>query len=255
LKEPDALFIKELAAMIRNGVRPQTAALYLGCASIRRWQKWKQRQGPAYVEMRAAVAAALATAQAKLQLDLARRSPGAALKELQRNADRDAEREEERRSYQPHGLHTLKKALPAILDRVRDPNVSLDDLNPIEQAARTIRDDMLRDAGGLASLTTAKRILLDNLIGSVIIAHSLDRFVFELASTLGLASRKHRRAWPVVMERMRIGSVLTSQLQAFGLDKPAPKVLSLTEAIEAAKAEANDHQNDHGNGHPNGDHA
>jgi hypothetical protein len=228
LTEPDQSFIRDVAKCIRAGARPLTAAQWLGC-SRKQWKRWRQRRGEPYDSLRTAVREALLHSEIKLQGEIARRGPGAAVKGLRRVRDDDGE--EPSRGYQQHGAHALRRALPHLLQRVNDDAVPIDALTPVEQAARTLRQTMLADLGGAERVTAAKRVLVDNIIGSWIVAQSLDRFVFTLAETEGLASRKHRRAWPVIEQRMRVASVLTSQLQVLGLDRVSPPPISLDQYV------------------------
>jgi hypothetical protein len=55
----------------------------------------------------------------------------------------------------------------------------------------------------------------------MILLASLDAYVFELAGQGGLANRKHRRVFPVVLDRMRVADGLGRQLQTLGLDRVA----------------------------------
>lgn len=50
--------------------------------------------------------------------------------------------------------------------------------------------------------------------------------MFELAGSDVLASRKHRRLFPVVEQRMRIADSLARQLQALGLERVQASLLS-----------------------------
>jgi hypothetical protein len=53
----------------------------------------------------------------------------------------------------------------------------------------------------------------------MILLASLDAYVFELAGQGGLANRKYRRVFPVVLDRMRIVEGPVRQLQPLGLDR------------------------------------
>src|SRR4029450_13773903 len=102
-------FIRDIATAIRAGARPLTAAQWLG-VSRKQWRMWKQRTGEPYDSLRAQVRAALAHLETKLQADLAKRSPGAALRGLRRI--RDEEPDEAPREYHQSGMHGLRKQLP-----------------------------------------------------------------------------------------------------------------------------------------------
>jgi hypothetical protein len=228
LTEPDAQFIKDIATVIRSGGRPLVGAQWLGI-SRKTWKLWRQRTGGLYDELRDAVRSATAHLEVKLMADLAKKSPGAALKGLRRIAD--DEPESDSRPYHQHGLHTLKRALPFLLERVTDPAIPDGHLSPVENAARQWRESVLRDLGGRDNVSSTKLALLATTTGSWIILNSIDRYVFELASSDGLASRKHRRAWPVVEQRMRIADTLRAQLLALGLDRMSQPPMDLNTYI------------------------
>jgi len=229
LSEPDAQFVKDIATCIGAGTRPLTAALWLG-ATRRQWRAWKHRRGELYDSLRHAVRAATAHLEMRLQADLAKRSPAQALRGLRPIRDDDPEQPASR-SYHASGLYALKRQLPHVLTRIADDTIAPDDLSPLEATARQWRDDVIRDLGGVAAITTTKMALLNAATGSMIIQSSIDSYLFALAGTDGLASRKHRRLFPVVEQRMRIADSLTRQLQALGLDRAKTNATDLQQYI------------------------
>ena len=234
LSEPDAKFIDDLCVALRAGVRLMSAANWLGCTKTQ-WKRWKERTGEPYDSMRHRIAEARAHAEVKLQSELARRSPGAALKELQRVRHRDEEPEEPSRPYQQHGLHTLSKMLPNVLSRVENEQIASADLHPLEATAREWREAVIADCGGREILTTAKLSLIHAALGSWILLSSVDAYVMQLVAGNGVVHRKDRKAWPIVEQRARLADSLAKQLQLIGLDKPQPRLLSLEEAIAHEK--------------------
>jgi hypothetical protein len=130
-----------------------------------------------------------------------------------------------RRQYHPSGQYAIRQALPEILTRVADPSLPEDQLSPVERAARAWRLEVLQDLGPAVPATMTA--LLDAAVGSKIILDSLDRYVFELATTDGLVSRRYRAAFRVVADRMRVADGLARQLQALGLEVSAPPALDL----------------------------
>jgi hypothetical protein len=224
LTEPDSKFIADLATAIRAGVRPLTAAQWLG-VSRKLWKRWRQRTGGVYDELRDAQRAALAHLETKLQADLAKRSPGQALKGLRRI--RDDEPESESRAYHQSGVYTLKKALPHLLERVNDSAIPDADLSPVENAARQWRESVISDLGGRDAMTTTKLALLNASVGTWIVLSSIDAYLFQMASADGLVSRKHRRVFPIVEQRMRVADTLARQLAALGLERVPQRVQTL----------------------------
>jgi hypothetical protein len=112
--------------------------------------------------------------------------------------------------------------LPEILTRVADPSLLEDQLSPVERAARAWRQEVVADLGGATALPATKAALLDAAVRSKILLDSIDRYVIELAFQEGLVSRRHRAAFQVVADRMRVADGLARQLQALGLEAPQP---------------------------------
>src|SRR5207253_9844309 len=84
--EPDAKFIADLTIAIRAGARPSVAARWLGVKK-NTWKNWRLRQGEPYDTLRASVRHAVAHPAVNLLANLAKKSPGVALKELRSQAD------------------------------------------------------------------------------------------------------------------------------------------------------------------------
>ena len=85
-QEPDAKFIADLTMAIRAGARPSVAARWLGVRK-NTWKNWRLRQGEPYDTLRASVRHAVAHLEVNLMANLAKKSPGVALKELRSKAD------------------------------------------------------------------------------------------------------------------------------------------------------------------------
>src|SRR5437773_1546418 len=98
------------------------------------------------------------------------------------------EREQQPQTHEPMPapVNTLKRALPHLLDRVNDPAIT--DLSPVESAARDWKENVVRDCGGLTTLTTARLALIASATGSWIILNTIDRYILDLAATEGLTS-------------------------------------------------------------------
>jgi hypothetical protein len=219
LKEPDTRFLDDIAKCIRSGVRPLLAAQWLG-VSRKTFKAWRSRHGPLYDELRSTIASARAHLEVKLMSELAKRSPGQALKGLRRQTDDEPEPS---RRYDRSGVNSLRRLLPALLDRVNDDAVLTETLTDVEQIMRTFRNDLIADTGGRSTITSAKLALVNAAVGSWLVLSCVDRYLVELAEVGQLVSRKHRRLFPIAEQRMRIADSLTRQLQTLGLDKqPAP---------------------------------
>jgi hypothetical protein len=137
----------------------------------------------------------------------------------------------ERRPYQQHGRHLVTKALPYLIERVKDPAIGDDALSPVERAARDWRQEVVADLGGPSAVPAAKLALVDAVVGTKILLDSIDRYVFELAAQDGLVSRRTRSAFRVVADRMRVADSLARQLAALGMERHTPAVPSLTDYL------------------------
>jgi len=166
-------------------------AQWLG-VSRKTWKLWRQHTGGPYDELRDAVRIATAHLEVKLMSELAKKSLGAALKGLRRVRDDDPEPES--RPYHQHGLHTIKRAPPFLVERVNDATIPDVDLSPVEHAARQWRENVISDLGGRDAMTTTKLALLNASVGTWIVLSSVDAYLFQMAAADGLVSRKHRRA-------------------------------------------------------------
>jgi len=155
-----------------------------------------------------------------------------------------------RRPYHRAGLHVVSRALPYLLERVADPAIPDEALSPVERAARAWRLEVLEDLGGSEAVPAARVALLDAATGTKILLDSLDRYVFELAEGGGLVSRRTRKAFAVVSDRMRVADSLTRQLQALGLERKAPRTPSLAEYIRERYGQ--DQEDEDGGGPPPG---
>ena len=217
MREPTADFINTVTIAIKGGASPYVASEWAGVPR-KRFQRWMRTHD----DLRTAVRQALAHVKVRLQSELAKRSPEKALRHLHvRDAQAEAGRtSSEPRPYTVGSGHTIvAKALPFLVERVNDATIPASDLSPVEQAARAWRDDVLSDLGGVTNISAARMALVNAALGSLIILASVDRYLFALAGADGLTSRKHRRLFPVVEQRMRIADSLARQVQALGLDR------------------------------------
>jgi hypothetical protein len=209
--KPTSRFIADLAQAIRAGARPTAAAEWLGIPK-RTYRAWLRRQGEPYDTLRAERAKALAHLEVRLTSEIAKKNPAQALRALRDERDTP-------RTYTKSGLHAVTRALPYLIERVVDASIPDDALTPVEQAARQWRDEVVRDLGGVTNISAARMALLNAATGSMILMSSIDAFVFRLAGENGLVSRKHRKVFPVIEQRMRVADSLVRQLQTIGLDR------------------------------------
>jgi hypothetical protein len=132
------------------------------------------------------------------------------------------------RPYHRSGEHVVAKAVPFLVERVKDPRVADDALTPVERGARRWRAEILHDLGGPEAVPAAKLALVEAALGTKIVLDSLDRYLFELADLGGLVNRRNRRACSIIADRMRVADSLTRQLTAVGLDRVTRPPVDLT---------------------------
>jgi len=225
--------MNDLCAAIRAGVRVDTARQWLGIGQ-KRWQRWRQTHSEPYNTLRSRVAAARAHCQVRLQLNLAKRSPGAALRESRKAYDADIDGVS--REYMQTGVNSMKKNLPTLLSRAVDERIATSDLAPLEALARDWRDSVIRDLGGREQVTTTKTTLITATLGTWILLSTVDAFLMEMLPTIGIVNRRRKEMRSIVEQRAKLADSLVRQLQAVGLEKTSPAVLSIEEAIRHAKA-------------------
>jgi hypothetical protein len=217
---------------LRAGVRLITAVQWLGITPTR-WKKWRERQGEPYLSMRRAIAQARAHVEVKLQSELAKKSPGAALKALQRQiTDDDAEPDEPTRTYTRSGMHSMRRHLPNVLSRIQDESISRDDLHPVEAAAKDWRDAVIADLGGREACTQTQLALVQAATGSWLILATVDSHIFALAADKGLVDRRAHKVHDVILQRQAIADSLTRQLDKLGLQKRKLEPIALDQYVQ-----------------------
>jgi hypothetical protein len=132
----------------------------------------------------------------------------------------------------------VERALPFLVERVRDPSVPDDVLTPVERGARGWLVEVLHDLGGPEAVSAPKRAVVNAALGTRIMLDSLDRYLFELAAQGGLVNRRNRRAYSIVADRMRVADSLTRQLQALGLDRVERPPVALQEYLARRSSES-----------------
>jgi hypothetical protein len=135
------------------------------------------------------------------------------------------------RPYHRSGAHVVAKAVPFLVERVKDPRVADDALTPVERGARAWRGEVLHDLGGPEAVPAAKLALVEAALGTKIVLDSLDRYLFELAGIGGLVNRRNRRAYSIIADRMRVADSLTRQLAAVGLTREERPPIDLTQYL------------------------
>lgn len=119
------------------------------------------------------------------------------------------------------GRSIVERALPYLIERIRDHSVPDETLSPFERAIREWRQRVIEEKGGLKNWNSLRLWLLNSTVGTWTILQSIDSHVFKLAAHGGLVNKRSRRVFSIVLDRQRIADSLTKQLAALGLDGPA----------------------------------
>jgi hypothetical protein len=89
---------------------------------------------------------------------------------------------------------------------------------PVGQVLAERRAGLVADLGG--DLTTAQHALIDLAIRQWALLEAVDGYLLQLPSPV---DKRHRRVWPVVLDRSRLAAQLQATLLALGLErKPKP---------------------------------
>ena len=226
--DPTPKFIEDLCVAIRAGARTQSAAVWCG-ASKKLWFKFCHRTGPIYSELRLQVAHARAACRVKLQAEFSKRHPDRALKFLREPAI--PEPRYARQNTRSH-LDTVTNHVPKLLQRITDDTIAPSELSPFEVLARDWRTHVIQDLGGPAAITTTKLALINSALASWMILSTVDAYLMRLNGRI--IDRTEKKLIPAVLERSKLVTTFTRQLQALGLDKTsAPQTLA--DVIEATK--------------------
>lgn len=146
-------------------------------------------------------------------------------------------RKQRRRAYNRCGAYGLRRQVPGLLDRARDPSIPASELGPVEVYARELRTGLLADLGGPEHVSTARALLVDAAVGSALVLSAVDVYIVEVAGGSGVVDRRGRKLRRVAIDRERIASGLTRTLLALGLDRRRPPPESLAAYLERRTAE------------------
>jgi hypothetical protein len=102
--------------------------------------------------------------------------------------------------------------------------------------------EVLDDLGGPDTVSATKQALLDAAVGTWIVLHSLDRYLFDLATQDGLVNRRNRRAFAIVADRKRVADGLARQLQALGLERHEPRAPDLQAYLASRQTNGGDQE-------------
>src|SRR5207253_2719629 len=111
-------------------------------------------------------------------------------------------RKERRRAYLPSGMYRRP--------RLPEPDT------PVGAILAERRAGLVADLGGEGELTTTQTALIDLVIRQWSILDSVDGYLLGMES---LVDRRHRKAWPVVLDRDRLAASLERSLGRLGLER------------------------------------
>jgi hypothetical protein len=127
----------------------------------------------------------------------------------------------QRRSYQKHGLGTVKRKLRAREARGRGV---LDGRTRLGKALAVWRADLLDDLGGAEAISAQQLALVDLAVRTKLLADSVDAYVLSMPSPV---NKKRRQLFAVVVQRQALIGQLQSLLRDLGLDRRAKDVTDL----------------------------
>jgi len=123
-----------------------------------------------------------------------------------------------KRSYQKHGLTTMKKALHQLGGRALDQRTSL------AKALGRWRSEILNDLGGTENTSAQQRAVLDLSVKTKLMLDSIDAWLLTQRS---LINARKRALYPVVRERQQIADALARYLGQLGLERRLKGVMDL----------------------------
>ena len=124
----------------------------------------------------------------------------------------------DKRSYQKHGLTTMKKALHQLGGRALDQRTSL------AKALGRWRSEILNDLGGTENTSAQQRAVLDLAVKTKLMLDSIDAWLLTQRS---LINARKRALYPVVRERQQIADALARYLGQLGLERKSKGVMDL----------------------------
>jgi hypothetical protein len=123
------------------------------------------------------------------------------------------------RPYRKHGAFALKRAVRTLGSR------TIDRRTRVGRALAAWSEDLARDLGGIGTLSTAQRALIEQAATTRLILDSIDGW---LAMQPTLIDRRKRALLPVVRERQSLADALVRYLSALGLERKARDVPDLS---------------------------
>lgn len=114
------------------------------------------------------------------------------------------------RPYRPSGLYARGEPSDAM-----------------REAMDTLRAELVADKGGLESVTTAERLLIDLAVGAAVKHQAVSAYLSTLPS---LVDKRRRRVWQVVRDSTTLAGHLQGLLRDLGLERRAVAVKDIRQA-------------------------
>lgn len=132
------------------------------------------------------------------------------------------QRKDPSRTYDCHGLATLKAAVRTLGGRVVDRRTKLG------KALAAWRADLIEDLGGAPAVSTQRAALVDLAVRTKLLLDSVDAW---LLSQRSLVNKRRKSLIPAVRERLALSAHLVQVLKDLGLQRRAREVGSLAEYL------------------------
>jgi hypothetical protein len=104
----------------------------------------------------------------------------------------------------------------------------IDGRSRVAHALDQFRDELIRDLGGPAGVSTQQRVIIDLAVRTHLMVQSLDNYLLSLGS---LVNRRKRALWPVARERTALADSLAKYMAMLGLQRREAPVKSLQEYV------------------------
>lgn len=130
-----------------------------------------------------------------------------------------------------HGLGTLKRAVKDLGSRTIDRRTTLG------KALAQWRTDLVRDLGGLETVSTQELAIVELAVRTKLMLDSIDAWVLTQPS---LVNARKRALLPVVRERVQLADALSKYLSQLGLKRRAKPTQSLGDYLAGRRPAAHE---------------
>ncbi|MDN5943115.1 MAG: hypothetical protein L0H94_14640 [Nitrospira sp.] len=124
---------------------------------------------------------------------------------------------------QTHGLTTLKRAVKALGSRVLDRRTST------ARALSRWRAELIADLGGVQTISTQQRAVIDLCCANKLLLDSLDVWLLQQPS---LVNHRKKSVVPVLLQRTQLADALAKYLGQLGMARKARPTKTLSELLQ-----------------------